>query len=142
MTIAIHRQRQQRTMIGVGLVAVLTVATVVALRLDNRPITVADDPTPAVQSGAVDSVQGATTAQSLRDVDVHQKWLESVPNGVIGSGQAADRGSAGPAFTVTADGDLVPGPVVRPYTWDDSLPSTVAAEPGGAGNGFGALPAR
>ncbi|MGA7096799.1 MAG: hypothetical protein WB245_04455 [Acidimicrobiia bacterium] len=140
MTIAIHRQRQQRTMIGVGLVAVLTVATVVALRLDSRPITVADDPTPAVQSGAVDSVKIAPTAQSLRDTAIHQKWVASVPNGVIEPGQAADRGSA--AFTVTAAGDLVPGPVVRPYTWDDSLPSTVAAEPGGAGNGFGALPAR
>lgn len=142
MTIAIHRGRQQRTMIGIGLVAILTVATVVALRLDNRPITVADDPAPAVQSGAVDSVQGATTAQSLRDVEIHQKWLESVRNGAIGSGQVASAESPSPAFTVTAAGDLIPGPVVRPFTWDDSVPATVAAQPAGAGNGFGALDAR
>ncbi|MGC2240497.1 MAG: hypothetical protein WA726_06630 [Acidimicrobiia bacterium] len=142
MTIAIHRGRQQQTMIGIGLVAVLTVATVVALRLDSRPITVADDPAPAVQSGSVDSVQGATTAQSLRDVEVHQKWLESVRNGAIWSEQMDTTESASPAFTVTAAGDLIPGPIVRPFTWGESLPATVAAQPAGAGNGFGALPAR
>jgi hypothetical protein len=176
MTIAIHRRlRQQRSMIGVGLVAVLTVATVVALRLDSRPITVTDDPAPAVQSGALDPAQSAATVQPLRDVEIHQKWLESVRNGAIGSGQAADAGSNAATFTETPSGGLVRtdvigsgqaadsgsnaatfietsgGGLVRgdagsglvpQRAGDASLPATVPAQPAGAGNGFGALPAR
>ncbi len=147
MTIAIHRRlRQQRSMIGVGLVAVLTVATVVALRLDSRPITVTDDPAPAVQSGALDPAQSAATVQPLRDVEIHQKWLESVRNGAIGSGQAADAGSNAATFIETSGGGLVRGDagsgLVPQRAGDASLPATVPAQPAGAGNGFGALPAR
>jgi hypothetical protein len=81
MTIAIHR-RQQRTMLGLGLVTVLVFATVLALHYGARPITVTD-PGPVVtqpaESQGLQPTQNTNAARSLRDAEIHGRWLESMP---------------------------------------------------------------